>query len=89
MLLEVYDCPMISSAARKWVEFGDDERAALNYALNDAILRTQHVAEYRYRVIRLRRGIAHVHRFRIGHAIIEIAIFRNYPAIITDIGWIS
>jgi hypothetical protein len=89
MHLEVEHCAITSFAARKWGCLGEGERAALNYALNDAIFRTKLVAEYRYQSLRLRRGIAHIHWFRIGHAIFEIAIFRNFPAIITDIGWVT
>jgi hypothetical protein len=89
MHLGVEDCPMTSSAARKWGCLEEGERAALNYALNEAILHAQRVAEYRYQLLRLRRGIAHIHWFRIGHAIFQIAVFKNFPAIITDIGWVT
>jgi hypothetical protein len=89
MRLGVEDCPMTSTAARKWIDLDEGERAALNYAFSDAILHTQRVAEYRVWLLRLRRGIVHVHWFRIGHAIFEIAIFRNFPPIITDIGWVT
>jgi hypothetical protein len=89
MHLEVEHYPMTSSATRKWVCLGEGEQAALNYVLNDAILHIQRVAEYRHQLLRLRRGIAHVHWFRIGHAMFEIAILKNFPPIITDIGWVT
>jgi hypothetical protein len=80
---------MTSSTARKWECLEEDERAALNYALNEAILHTQRIAEYRCQLLRLRRGIAHIHWFRIGHAMFQITVFKNFPAIITDIGWVT
>ena len=87
--LGVEDCPMISSAATKWGCLDEDERAALNYAFYDAIIHIEKVAEHRFYLLRLRRGIVHVHWFRIGHAIFEMAIFRSYPPIITDIAWVT
>jgi hypothetical protein len=87
--LGVKDCHMTSSAATKWSCLDEDERAALNYAFYDAIMHIRKVAEYRFYLLRLQRGIVHMHWFRIGHAIFEMAIFRNCPPIITDIAWVT
>lgn len=89
MHLEVDIYPMIASAKEKWGCLEEDERLAANYAFTDAILHIERVAEYRYYSLRLRRGIVHMHWFRIGHAIFEITVFRNYCPIITDIGWLT
>jgi hypothetical protein len=56
--LGVEDCPMISSAATKWGSLDEDERAALNYAFYDAIMRVEKVAEHRFYLLRLRRVTA-------------------------------
>jgi hypothetical protein len=89
MNLEVDICPMIISAKKKWESIEDDERTALNYAFTDAICHFERIAEYRHYSLRLRRGIVHMHWFRIGHAIFEIAVFRNYCPIIIDIAWVT
>jgi hypothetical protein len=89
MHLEVDICPMVESAKKKWGCFEEDERAALNYAFTDALLHTERIAEHQYYSLRSRRGIVHIHWFRIGHAIFHIAMFRNYVPIIIDIGWIT
>jgi hypothetical protein len=70
-------------------EFRRRERAALNYAFTDAILNVERVAEHRHYPVRLRRGVVHIHWFRVGHAVFEIALFRNYHPIIIDIGWLT
>ena len=74
MHLEVDICPMIDSAKEKRGCLEEDERVALNYAFTDAILHFERIAEYRHYSLRLRRGVVHMHWFRIGHAIFEIAI---------------
>ncbi len=89
MHLEVDICPMIGSAKKKWGLFEEDERAALNCAFTDAILHMERIAEHRQYPLRLRRGIVHIHWFRSGHAVFEIAAFRNYVPIIIDIGWLT
>ena len=89
MYLKANICPMIESAKIKWGRFEDDEREALNYALTDAIMHVERVAEHWHYPVRLRRGVVHIHWFRIGHAVFEIALFRNYLPIIIDIAWIT
>jgi hypothetical protein len=88
MYLEVDICPMVESTKRKWGSFEDDEREALNYAFTDAIMHVEKVAEHRHYPVRLRRGVVHIHWFRIGHAVFEIALFRNYLPIIIDMAWL-
>ena len=78
MHLEVGICPMIASAKSKWANLEEDERVALNYAFTDAILHAERIAEHQYYALQLRRGIVHIHWFRIGHAVFHIAVFGNY-----------
>jgi hypothetical protein len=89
MHLEVDICPMIASAKQKWGCLEEDERTALSYAFTDAILHMEKIAEHHHYPLRLRRGIVHIHWFRIGHAVFHIAMFRDYVPIIIDIGWVT
>jgi hypothetical protein len=71
MYLEIDICPMIESAKRKWGSLEDDEREALNYAFTNAIMHVERVAKHRQYPVRLRRGVVHIHWFRIGHAVLR------------------
>jgi hypothetical protein len=80
---------MIASARTKWGCLEEDEREAFNYAFTDAIFHFERIADHQYYALRLRRGVVHIHWFRIGHAVFHMAIFRNYVPIIIDIGWLT
>ena len=81
------DFQMCQSVATEWGQLPVDVQMVLNFAFDDAVRNPAKVSSHASRICLIAGIRTELHRFRIGYATFEIAMFEDLPPIVTDIDY--